>query len=241
MRIAPRDLAQPSAEPTSAARLALGDAGPHLTGLIPFGMLLGVTISAVGADPLAGLLGAFTVFAGSAQLTAVTLVDRGLDVLPVVLTAAVVNLRFLLYSAALGERFRAHRRWFRWLAPHFLVDQTYLLASERPELSGVAFRRYWIWLGCIVLVIWSGSIAIGIAVAPVLPPLPHLGLAGAALFVGLLVPRLTNRPAVLAATVGGAAAATCAVVAPAAAIIVGAIAGITAGLVADQRKDASDD
>ena len=241
MTVATRAASRSSAEPTSALRLALGDAGPHLTGLIPFGILLGVTIGAVGADPLAGLLGAFIVFAGSAQLTAVTLLDRGLNELAVVMTAAVVNLRFLLYSAALGERFRAQPRAFRWLAPHFLIDQTYLLAHARPGLSGVAFRRYWIWLGCSILAIWSGSIAIGIGVAPVMPPLPHLGLAGGALFVGLLVPRLADRPAVLAATVGGAGAAACSLVAPAAAIIVGAIAGITAGLVADQQKGATND
>ena len=42
-------------------------------------------------------------------------------------------------------------------------------------------------------------IALGIGLGPVLPDLPHLGLVGTALFVGLLVPRLTSRPAIVAA------------------------------------------
>jgi branched chain amino acid efflux pump len=54
-----------------------------------------------------------------------------------------VNARLLLYSAALGDRFRAQPAPFRWLAPHFIIDQTYLMADARPALAGRDFRRYW--------------------------------------------------------------------------------------------------
>ncbi|HEY5783930.1 MAG TPA: hypothetical protein VIT65_04055 [Microlunatus sp.] len=44
------------------------------------------------------------------------------------------------------------------------------------------------------------SIAAGAVLATVLPP---LALVGSALFIGLLMPRLTDRPSVAAALVGG--------------------------------------
>ena len=106
-----------------------------------FGLTLGVTISTLGSNRLAGLAGTFLVYGGSAQLTAITLLDRGIALPLAVLSAAVVNLRLLLYSAASGERFRAQSGWFRWLAPHLIIDQTYLMATTRPGFAGADFRR----------------------------------------------------------------------------------------------------
>ena len=77
------------------------------------------------------------------------------------------------------------------------------MSTTRMSLEGRVFRRYWGWIGGLVLIIWTGSIALGIGLGPVLPELPHLGLVATALFVGLLVPRLTSRPAIVAALVGG--------------------------------------
>ncbi|WP_369134628.1 AzlC family ABC transporter permease [Modestobacter sp. I12A-02662] len=167
-----------------ARGLALRDARTVVPGLLPFGVLLGVTVVTTGASGPAGVLGGPIVYGGSAQLTALTLSDRGLGLVAVVLSAAVVNARLLLYSAALGHRFRAQPALFRWLAPHLIIDQTYLMASSRPELADRDFRRYWVWLGGAVLVVWTGSIALGIGLAPVLPPLPHLTLVGTAMFIG---------------------------------------------------------
>src|ERR671912_2551677 len=199
------------------------DAVSVLSGIVSFGLTLGVTISTLGSNRLAGLAGTFLVYGGSAQLTAITLLDRGIALPLAVLSAAVVNLRLLLYSAALGERFRMQPRWFRWLAPHLIIDQTYLVATTRPSFTGADFRRYWIWVGASVLAVWTGSVAAGIALAPLLPDLPHLGLVATALFIGMLIPRLTSRPAVVAAMTGGAVAAAVSVVMPALGIIAGAL------------------
>ena len=68
-------------------------------------------------------------------------------------------------------------------------------------------------------------------VAPIMPPLPHLTLVGTALFLGLLVPRLTDRPALsVAALVGGTVAALTSLVLPAAGIVTGALAGVVAAM-----------
>ena len=210
---------------------ALRDTVSVLSGIASFGLMLGVTISTLGSNPLAGLAGTFLVYGGSAQLTAVALLDRGIALPIAVLTAAVVNLRLLLYGAGLGERFRTQPRWFRWLAPHLIIDQTYLLATTRPYFTGADFRHYWIWVGASVLAVWTGSVAAGIALAPLLPDLPRLGLVGTALFIGMLIPRLTSRPAVVAAMTGGAVAAGVSLVLPALGIIAGALAGVGAALV----------
>jgi 4-azaleucine resistance transporter AzlC len=209
--------------------LALHDAASVAIGLAAFGVTLGVTVSALGFGVLPGLVGAPVVYAGSAQLTAVTLVHQGAGLAVVVASAAVVNARLLLYSASLSPRFSEQPFWFRWLAPHFIIDQTYLLANARPDLGARAFRHYWGCLGFFVLVVWSFSVAIGLLVGPALPELPHLAFVGTAMFLGMLAPRLTNRPAVAAAVTGGSVAAVVGLVRPELGIVVGAMAGVLAG------------
>lgn len=209
--------------------LALRDTVSIALGLVAFGVTLGVTMSLLGFGALPGLVGAPVVYAGSAQLTAVTLVDQGAGLAVVVASAALVNSRLLLYSASLARRFSGQPVWFRWLAPHFLIDQTYLLSNARPDLDLRTFRRYWGWLGFCVLVVWSSSVALGIVAGPALPDLPHLVFVGTAMFLGMLAPRLTNRPAVAAAVAGGLVAAVVGLVRPELGIVCGAIAGVMAG------------
>jgi predicted branched-subunit amino acid permease len=220
----------PSTANPSPFQMAFTDALAVAAGMVAFGVALGVTVVTFASSRLAGLLGGALVYGGSAQLTAITLLDRGVGIAAATLTAAIVNLRLLLYSASLAPRFESQPRWFRWLAPHFIIDQTYLMSTTRMSLAGRPFRRYWGWLGALVLIIWTGSIALGIGLGPVLPDLPHLGLVGTALFVGLLVPRLTSRPAIVAAVVGGATAAITSTALPSAGIIAGALAGVAAAL-----------
>lgn len=209
--------------------LAFRDTASVALGLGAFGMTLGVTMSALGVGVLQGLVGGAAVYGGSAQLTAVTLVHEGAAFAAVVVSAAIVNARLLLYSASLAQRFHDQPTWFRWLAPQFVIDQTYLLSGARPELDGRAFRRYWGSLGAFILMVWCGSIAVGMLAAPVLPDLPHLAFVGTAMFLGLLAPRLTSRPAVAAALTGGSVAAVVGLVRPELGIISGAIAGVAAG------------
>jgi predicted branched-subunit amino acid permease len=215
--------------------LAFRDALSVMSGIAAFGLTLGVTISSAGSDRVAGLIGTVIVFGGSAQLTAVTLLSKGIALPAAVVTAAVVNLRLVLYSAALGDRFRQQPRWFRLFAPQFIIDQTYVLATSRAGLAGAEFRRYWWWMGGAVLLCWSGSVAAGLALAPAMPDLPHLGLVATALFLGLLVGRLTSTPAVVAAVVGGTVAAAVSVVLPAVGIVAGAIAGVAAAMAVSRR------
>jgi branched chain amino acid efflux pump len=200
-------------------------------GILPFGVALGVVIAASSMGEGTGLLGAPLVYAGSAQLTATTMFQQGAGALAVVGSALIVNARLLLYSASLAPRFAAQPTWFRLAAPHFIIDQTYLSALDRPGHAGRRFRAYWLWLGLGVMAVWSAAVGIGMLVGPVLPPLPHLTLAGTALFVGMLVPRIRDRPSVIAAITAATVAPLAAHFAPPAGVVAGAAAGMAAALV----------
>jgi predicted branched-subunit amino acid permease len=221
-------------ELSSPARDALRDIRDVSAGIVPFGLFLGITLTAYGEHPLGVLVGAAAVYGGSAQLATATVLHTGAGLLAAVLAGAVVNARLLLYGAALEDRFRDQPPWFRWLGPATLLDQTYLSALNRPAYRGAGFRRYWGSLGLGLLVVWLAAVAVGVAAGPLLPDLPHLVLVGAAMFLAMLLPRLVDRPSVVAALVGAAVSALAAYVVPEVAVLAGALAGVLAAVVANR-------
>jgi predicted branched-subunit amino acid permease len=98
--------------------------------------------------------------------------------------------------------------------------------------AGRAFRSYWLWLGVGVMVVWTAGVGAGVLIGPRLPPLPHVTLAGAALFIGMLMPRLRDRPSIVAALTAAALAPLIARFLPSAAILTGTLAGLVAGFLA---------
>jgi predicted branched-subunit amino acid permease len=220
-------------------RAALRDVWPMALGVVPFGLLIGVTIARMHLGAPLGLGSAVLYFGGSGHIAALTLIQEGAGPLAVLATVAIVNCRLALYGAALAPRFADQPAWFRWLAPQVLVDQLYALATGRPDLSGAAFRRYWVGAGGAFAVCWLGSNAAGLALGPVLPEHSPLEIAVPAMFVGLLAPQLVRRPAVAAAGVGGIVAAAASTLPQGTGLLIGALAGLLAGALADRTEVAS--
>ncbi len=221
---------------TSARSDAVRDVLTVAPGIVPFGIALGIVIASSPMGDGAGLLGAPLVCGGSAQLTATTMFQQGAGLLAVVGSALIVNARLLLYSASLATRFRAQPTWFRLAAPHFIIDQTYLASLDRPGHAGRQFRAYWLWLGLGVMAAWSAAVGIGVLVGPRLPSLPHLALAGTALFVGMLMPRVRDRPSVRAAIAAAIVAPLAAQVVPTAGVVIGVAAGMAAGVATRKER-----
>jgi predicted branched-subunit amino acid permease len=225
------------AAPTTARgpdRDALRDIWPMVLGVVPFGLLIGVTIGHLHLGALVGLGSAALFFGGSGHLAALTLLEDGAGPLAVLATVAVVNCRMALYAAALAPRFAGQPAWFRWLAPQVLVDQTYAVATARPDLHGAAFRRYWLTAGGVFAAGWLGSNAAGLLLGPVLPAHSPLEIAVPAMFVGLLVPQLVHRPAIVAAGVGGVVAAAASPLPQGTGLLLGALAGLLAATLVDR-------
>jgi predicted branched-subunit amino acid permease len=185
----------------------LRDVAPVLIGLAPFAMVLGLAMSDVAISPAVGTLGSFLVWGGSAQLAAVGLMKSGAGIVSILAAVVAINARFLIYGAALEPMFRAQPPWFRWLAPHVIVDQNFALATARPELSDPnRFRRYWLTVAGAIAAVWLSTIAATMLFGALLPPDSPFTFGSITVFVGLLVPRLRDRYARRAATAAAIAA-----------------------------------
>ncbi len=210
-------------------RDALRDCWPVLLGIVPFGLLIGVTITHIGIGAPLGLGSAAAMYGGAGHLAALTLLATGAGPLGVLAAVVVVNARLMLYAAALRPRFRDQPVWFRWLAPHLLIDQTYALVTARPELADPArFRRYWLTTGAAIAPVWMGSHLVGLLLGDALPAHSPLDVAAPALFIGLLVPQLRRAAPIVAAAVAAAVAVVAAPLPPGLGLTVGALAGTVA-------------
>jgi 4-azaleucine resistance transporter AzlC len=212
------------------------DATPILLGILPFSMITGVAAVSVGVPKMHALALSVFVFAGASQLAALELIDQHAPALIVILTALVINLRFVMYSASIAPHFqRLPGRWKRPLA-YLLTDQAYALSISRfkknPQTS-----RGWYYLGAAgtLWVTWQTGTTAGILLGAQIPASWSLDFAIPLTFLAILVPLLDERAV-------KAAALTAAVVAVAAktlpfnlALPLAALTGIGIGLIVEKR------
>lgn len=189
----------------TAFRRGVAEGSPFVIVMVPFGALFGVVGTEAGL-PLAQVMGfSVLVIAGASQFAAVQLLENGVPVAIAVLSALAVNLRMVMYSAAMVPHLGAAPLWQRALISYLLVDQTYALAVQRYEaerrwgmeervayFGGVALPVFPAWVGAT----WAGA-ALGAQVPATLPLDFALPLA----FLALVGPMLRTRAHVAAAFV----------------------------------------
>jgi len=184
---------------------------PMQLGVVPFGLIYGVLAVQSGMSPLAAQLASMIVFAGSAQLVIAQMLAGGGTPLAIFLTAVILNVRHVLYSASLGPHVgRLPRRW-RLLLAYLLTDEAYAVAIGRYVESADAppqpDERHWHYLGAglTLWTFWNASTLFGVSFGAQLSPAWGLDFAIPLTFLALLVPSLTDAPSRVAAVFGAVA------------------------------------
>lgn len=213
------------------------DGVPLVLGYLPFGLVLGATIATSSVPDLAGWATSALIFAGAAQLAVVELADAGAAAVVVVTTALVINLRHVMYSAGLVPWFRDEGLLWRALSPVVLTDPQYSMAVTRfPGFADAPARRgYYVGLASVLWPAWMAMTAAGIVVGARLPDGLSLDLAVPLVFLALLVPTVDDRPTLAAAVTGGVVAVAARGAPLHLGLLIGAVAGIVAGLVFDEE------
>lgn len=233
---------QPGEQLAGVTAMALRSALPLFVPAVPFGLVLGVAITESAMPTAVAWSTNVFVFAGAAQLATVSLAATA-TWLTLVATAAVINLRHVMYSAALSPRFADQPRWFRWVGSFFLIDQLFALVVARNDLSAAAWRRFYLSAGVFYFTAWTTTVSIGLVVGSSIPTEWRLDVAPAVMFCGLVVLGLTNRPGVVAAAVGAGVCLMTLEVPNNGGILIGAVSGVLAGYFADlatERHSAGD-
>lgn len=180
--------------PRSAFYSGIRDVLPALPANVPFGVIAGVATVAVGVDSAQAVAFTGLLFAGAAQVAAVELLDQHAPVALVVLTALVVNLRYVMYSASVATRFKDLSTRWKLVVAFFLLDVTYALAVARFDPSDPpgpeTGRRYYLGTALPLWGTWVGASLVGIVFGAQVPESLQLDFAIPLLFMGLLFPAL---------------------------------------------------
>jgi 4-azaleucine resistance transporter AzlC len=227
-------------DPASAPRRTEFFAGvraqaPLLLGVAPFGLAYGAY--AVNAGLSAGLAQAMSaiVFGGASQFVAVRLIANDVPGAIIVLTTLLVNMRHMLYSAALAP-YTDHlaRRW-RWLLAYLLTDEAYATAITRYRHGAASVHAHWFFFGTGVAlwVTWQVTTGIGVFVGAAVPDSWSLDFALPLTFLAILMPALRGRPAVAAAAIAGLVAVAGFRWPYGAGLLSAMLAGMAAGVAAD--------
>jgi len=208
---------------------------PLLVGIVPFGLAFGV---AAGQSPIGGGLGYATsviIFGGAAQLAAVQLFDAGASAAVIIATALVINARHLMYSAALAPHFREFSPGWRIALPYLMTDQAFAVSITHYEIvdDPARKRRFFIGAGIGLWVTWQITTGLGTVAGASVPESWSLDFAIPLVFLALLVPTVKSRPGLTAAIVGGTVAVVGASLPYNLGLIIGALSGIAAGVVAE--------
>ena len=201
---------------------------------IPFGLVVGLAVTEGEMPMFIGWLTSPIIFAGAAQLAVVTLAGTA-SLWSVIVAGLVINTRHVMYSAALAPSFRHQPRWMRWVGPYVLIDQTFALTFLRADRPPSEFRRYYLSVGFFLWFCWQITVALGMLVGPIVPDSWRLAFAPAVMFLGMVLIAIEKVPQTTAAFVGGSVSLAAAGLPDRLGILVGAVAGVAAGTLADYR------
>ncbi len=195
--------------PTRFSSFAAGarDTLPMLVGAAPFGMIFGTLVSTGPLAAWQGQLMSLSVFAGSSQFIAVGLVAGHAGLLLVWLTTLIVNLRHMLYAAALLPHVAQLPARWRWTLGFLLTDETFAVMNSYYRKHPRAPLGHWYFLGSGLSMYanWQAWTLVGLLFGAVFPQLQSLGLdfAMVATFIAIVVPQLARLPHFAAALAAG--------------------------------------
>ncbi|GHO83587.1 AzlC family ABC transporter permease [Dictyobacter formicarum] len=214
---------------------------PILFGALPFGMVYGVSAISAGIPASIAQAMSFIVFAGSAQFVIVQLIAAGTPALVVVLTAFIVNIRHVLYSASVSSYTRKLHPLWKWLLAYLLTDEAYavtILHYQKPEDDGHK-HRYFLGAGLALWTTWQLSTAVGIFLGGHIPASWSLDFTSTLTFIALVVPALKDRVSTAAALASALTALLVIALPLKLGIAVAALIGIAVGLTLELKKPIS--
>ncbi len=226
-------------EPTRWSEFWAGvkDTFPLVVGAIPFGIIFGAVAVTNGLTPTGAMAMSAFVFAGSAQFIASGLVAGGAGTAMIILTTLVVNLRHALYSASLAPHMKHLPQ--RWLAPlgFWLTDESFAVVIARYSRADDSPFKHWYFLGSAVFMYinWNLCTYIGLRAGQAIPDVRGLGLdfAMVVTFIGIVVPLVKSRSVLAAVVVAGITAVLAAPLPNNLGLIVAALLGVMAGVLAE--------
>lgn len=187
-----------------ALKSGFKDAFPIILGYLPIGMAFGMLAVKKGLTALQTTAMSIFVFAGSAQLVSIEMIDTGAGAAAIIAMTFLVNLRHLLLSASLSLHLRNLPIYYYPFLGFIITDESFAVASAKLDKHKNK-KWYFLGLGITAYSAWVLSSSLGAFLTEFIP----FGTGGAldyvlpAMFVVLLVIQINSRIEIITAVAAG--------------------------------------
>ncbi len=179
---------------------------PIVLGYIPVGFAYGVLAQKAGISTLNTILMSIIVYAGSAQLIAVSLIASGIAPLSIILTTFIVNLRHMLMSAALSPHLQEWRKPELAGFAYELTDESFAIHTTRLSDDSIPKAETFA-INITAQLSWILGTGLGIVGGQMIAEIEPFALDYAlpAMFIALLVMQIKNNIQLSVAILSGLA------------------------------------
>ena len=141
---------------------------PVMTGYLVLGFGFGVLLHNAGYGPVWALFMSITMYAGTMQYVAVSLLSGGAALVTTALTTLMVNARHLFYGISLMDQYKDLGRCRPYLM-FALTDETYSLLCTPPSSVQDNLKSYYFWVSLLNHIYWITGCVLGAVAGMVLP------------------------------------------------------------------------
>ena len=171
---------------------------PTLVATSLWGFVTGIAMVKAGMSELMASLMTLLVYAGSAQLTALPLIMAGAPLWLIFAAACVVNIRFIIFGAAVQPFFSRYRWPSRFGLGFLLSDMGFVLFMSKfaeAKKRGTPHQK-WFYLGLIIpgWIFWQVATLAGIFMGGVVPAGWELEFAATLALLAITIPLIKNMP-----------------------------------------------
>lgn len=211
--------------------------GPNLFGTGAWALVVGVAMIKTGLSVPMALGMTILVYAGSAQIAALPLIAAGAPIWVVLFTALVINLRLMIYSAALSPMVREFSMAWRLLLGYNTTDTGFVLLMQHVEQYPDRPHRKWFFFGTAVgnWLVWQIMTVVGIVLGSQIPADWGLDFAGTLALAALAMLSLFNPYAGAGALVAGGVALAASALPLKLGLITAIVAGIATAMILEAR------
>jgi predicted branched-subunit amino acid permease len=168
---------------------------PIISGIIPFGAVMGSAFAEANLSFWQAMLMNTVVYAGAAQLATTDLMRMNAAVFVVIATGLIINLRFLLYSAAMSPYLKEATPLIKFFCAFTLTDQSYAAMSANHDKfnTNTEATNFYLGTAACMVITWHASVIAGFIFGNFAPASLSLDFAIPLSFVALLIPTLKTK------------------------------------------------
>lgn len=208
---------------------------PLLFGIIPFGLISGITGANTGLSFGMSTLVNVSIFAGASQLTALQLISINANMLVIISTALIINIRMMLYSLSIAPYLQNMNNRWKALLAYMLTDQSYAISSmhfmNNPDEDNKSFffgTAFSVWA------VFQIAAMIGYLMGSIIPPKLGLEFAIPLTFIVILIKGINSLSGVITIIVSGIVAVAASRLPMNLGLVLGVISGIAAGYISEK-------